>query len=536
MRYGGSRMTRFGLLVWACLGSAACADDSGAGDATDAGEVADETTGGDDGASPDADVDGGGDGEGDVADGDVVPPARTFRRGINAGYHNPAFTDRDSARLAAGAGCDSMRIKLPEYHLERWGWEIEVGDNEYYGLVGLRDHVAFLIGPTREHSTAPATVADWELDRWAPRDLHEPIWLPDGSVNPDNDWAAYVHRTVEIYRPYVRIWEVWNEPDQVGGNWAATREWASRPPAADELVWWNASIYDYIRLLRITKEVVTRVDPTAAVATGGIGYETFLDALVRYSDNPADGSIDAGHPSTGDAWFDVVSFHYYPNWTPGSSDAGAAGLLASRDRFQAVLDAHGVTGKTYVVTELGASHKAFDGVPSGPEYARNFLVKAMVLGQSAGLLGIDWFSLGDGRPAAEATEPFQTMGLYENYATLARVEDAVRLETGTAYATLGEALEGASYDAAATAALALPASARGLAFVRPDGVRVLALWAVAAGETEAGAAEVDLALDGTLACLGWDHAATDVERRIDSSGGVARVSLTASPELCLVLE
>lgn len=525
------------VLTVAVLGgaTASCSDEDAADDAADAGETWDEG-GGDDGGAPDADGDAvEADAEADAADGDAVVPGGAFRHGINAGYLNPSFTDRDSAQLAAAAGCDSMRIKLPEYHLDRWGWEIEVGDNEFYQSVGLRDHVAFLVGPTREHSTAPTTAADWELDRWAPRNLHEPIWLPDGSVNPDNYWAAYVHRTVEIYRPYVRIWEVWNEPDQVGGNWAATREWASRPPAADELLWWNASIYDYVRLLRVTKEVVARVDPTAAVATGGIGYETFLDALVRYTDNPVDGSVDAEHPSTGAAWFDVVSYHYYPNWTPGSSDAGADGLLASRARFQEVLDTRGVAGKTYVVTELGASHRAFDEVPSGPEYARNFLLKAMLLGQSAGLLGIDWFSLGDGRPSAEATEPFQTMGLYENYAALARVEDAVRLETGTAYATLGAALRGAVFDEAATAALALPAGARGLAFERPDGTRVLALWAAAAG-TEVAAAEVDVATDGALECRAWDHATTGAVRRLETAGGAVRVSLGATPELCFVVE
>jgi hypothetical protein len=32
-----------------------------------------------------------------------------------------------------------------------------------------------------------------------------------------------------------------------------------------------------------------KVDPTAQVALGGIGYLTFLSAILRYADNPANG-------------------------------------------------------------------------------------------------------------------------------------------------------------------------------------------------------------------------------------------------------
>lgn len=39
-------------------------------------------------------------------------------------------------------------------------------------------------------------------------------------------------------------------------------------------------------MLRIASVVAKHVDPDAQIATGGIGYANFLDAILRYSDNP----------------------------------------------------------------------------------------------------------------------------------------------------------------------------------------------------------------------------------------------------------
>ena len=39
-----------------------------------------------------------------------------------------------------------------------------------------------------------------------------------GAVNPMNYWASFVSTLVTTYSPYIHSWEVWNEPDQVGGG------------------------------------------------------------------------------------------------------------------------------------------------------------------------------------------------------------------------------------------------------------------------------------------------------------------------------
>ena len=51
-------------------------------------------------------------------------------------------------------------------------------------------------------------------------------------------------------------------------------------PKAADLPRFNGSIHDYVRMLRVTKEAATKADPAALIATGGIGYPTFLAALL----------------------------------------------------------------------------------------------------------------------------------------------------------------------------------------------------------------------------------------------------------------
>jgi hypothetical protein len=516
-----------------------CGDGGPAADGRDGGTTDDGTTddgdGGDGGTTDDAgtEVDDG-DGPGpDGGDGGTTP-AGPFRYGVNFGHRNGAWGDDLYADLARGAGANGARISLPETHLERWGYEIEVADMRHYAEVGLRDHVAFLTSPIRGHSTAPASAADGELAYWIPRNLHEPITLPSGEINPDNYWAAYVYRTVSVYKEWVGVWEIWNEPDWVSDGRVVER-WATEAPTADELPRFHGSVFDYVRMLRVSREAARMADPDARIAVGGLGYPNFLAALLRSTDNPVDGGVDAEHPFRGDVYFDVLSIHYYPLWTPGSSEAAADGLLHLQAEFQAVLDeagrdGAGVTGKAWTCTEIGAPHVALADAPGGPEYARNFLVKAMTLGQAAGFEGLDWFLLTDGAAPGASTSAFDSMGLYEDIVDLATTDEATLTGTGCAYATLGGLLEGAAVDGPATAGLVLPPGARGVAFRRSDGTRAWVLWAVPAGTDETAAATVSLAPSRSLWAFAWDdRCGGEPDATLPSVGGRVTVDLDGSP-------
>jgi hypothetical protein len=450
-----------------------------------------------------------------------------FRRGANFGYV-PGLDDAKMATLARRAGANSARLSLPERHLDQWGWDIETADMAGYASTGLTNNVVFLSGPTAAHSSAPAGTADWELDYYIPKNLYEPIFLPDSSVNPNNYWAVYVDKTVQTYKTWIKIWSVWNEPDWVS-DWQVTQTWGTSPPTAAQLPRFHGSIYDYVRMLRITTEVAKKADPEAKVAVGGLGYSSFLSAVLRYTDNPADGSVTADYPKKGGDYFDVVDMHYYPVFSPGSSDVGAAGLIASKAEFQTVLGNAGASGKPFVVTETGAPHLAGSG-PSGPEYSRNYVLKAMTLAQADDIIGVDWFSLGDGQnPSSDA---FQAMGLYSNLYNLADLNAAAMTDAGIAYATLGKLLDDARYDAKETAALGLGADAAGAAFrvSGADGApRAWVLWAKTTG-SESATAAAQLTSDKGVDQYEWDWSKNPgATQSVPSASGKVPVQLIGTP-------
>lgn len=455
-----------------------------------------------------------------------------FRHGVNYGY-NPGVTDEQSAILARGAGANSARISLPERHLEQWGYEIEAGDNESYVKNGITRTVAFLSGPTEAHSSAPAGTPDWQRDHYMPKNLHEPIFLGDGSVNPDNYWATYVHKTVSTYKPWIKVWSVWNEPDWVS-DWKATTTWGSEPPTKEQLVRFNGSIFDYVRMLRVTHEVAKKADPEAMIAVGGLGYPSFLSAVLRYTDDPAGGAVSADHPEKGGAYFDVVDMHYYPIFSPGNSDQGVDGFLKLKGEFQAVLDAAGASPKAWVVTETGAPRVAMQGQNGSPEYARNYLLKVMTAAPRDGIMGVDWFILGDGKDPSAG--PFETMGLYENLEGLPSIDKAVLTSTGQAYATLGTLLDDARFDAEATSALALPEGVDGAAFrlsADPGAKRAYVLWARASAGEDA-STSYSLAVPGNVRVHAWDSAKNGgAGTAVANTGGKVEIALESTPRIVI---
>ncbi len=454
-------------LLWCALGPLGCGSSAGAdgdGSASDAGADGNDGLGGSSGLG-----DHGLGGPGD--DGSGYGRAN-FRFGMNMGHPNPNFDDSTMADLGAAVGVRSSRLKYPEYHFAQWGQDIEVGDAKHYAELGMKEHAAFLIGMSAEHSTAPDGTPSWQLDYYIPKNLYEPIFQANGEVNPDNYFAAYVADTMKTYKDWVEYWEIWNEPDWVS-DWQVTQTWDTDPPTATQLPRFNGSIFDYVRMLRIAYEVKEKVAPDTYVMTGGIGYASFLSAILRYTDNPDGGKKSDAYPDTGAAYFDVLSFHHYPHLVDdGSSDSGLDSFSDHYDELKAELDSAKLD-KGWMVTENGAAHRAISGVASGPVYARSYLVKSMVWAKAKGFLGIDWFTLSDG---TDASDPFQSMGLYEDIGSLSSKDDAKTTDTGVAYSTMSRFLFGAQLDIAGSAALGLPAGARGYLF-RQNGAALYVLWA-----------------------------------------------------------
>jgi hypothetical protein len=394
---------------------------------------------------------------------------------------------------------------------------------------GEHDIVCNLIGPAPANSNAPA---GGDTEEYSPKNLYEPIFTGTGDVNPANTWAAFVQTVVTTYSPYIHTWEVWNEPDQVGSNWQATQTWDTAPPNPSDLIWWNDTIFAYIRILHVTYAVVHKLDPMGQVTLGGIGYPSFLDAILRYTDEPMAGAVTSDYPDKGSAYFDVVSYHYYPVFSPGNSDVGAAGLVTLHDQLQTELTKFAVTGKRFIITESGAPRYAVGGDPGGVDYAHNYLLKAMALAQNAGVGRIDWFILGDDKDPGQSTSPFDYMGLYANLTSVTSPGAAMITENGTAYATMGHLLAGSVSDAATTAALALPMGTNGVALRMSNQQHAYVVWAEASsGET--GTGMVTLPAAGPATVYAWDYSKTQTQTMATPSGGKVTVSVSSSPVIVI---
>ncbi len=456
--------------------------------------------------------------DGEVTKDTSKPLPWSFRYGLNMGHRNATWGDDKEATLGSRAGARSIRVKLPAAHLKTWGYDIEKGDVATYASLDMTNHIGFLIGSeTLALSTAPAGSADWQNEWFIPKNLYEPVLGTDGNINPDNYWGAYVFKVVSAYKSDIKVWHLWNEPDWVS-DWHVVGNWKTNAPKASELPRFNGSIYDYVRMLRVAKIAASKADPDSMIATGGIGYPNFLDAILRYTDNPADGSVTAEYPQKGGDFVDVIDFHYYPIFSAKGSDASVDDFIASKNALNDVLVARGVKVRGWNNSENGAPAATTPDYPNigSNEYARNYLIKLMVMAQANDIGGVDWFILSDGSD----TNVFSHMGLYEDVGSLSSVDDAVKTDSGKAYAALAAQLGTAKFDADATNALSLPSGVRGAAFLK-DGKRRLVLWAATSGTSETASANFTLPA-GNFTRASWDGTA---------QGSVSgAVTLSGSPE------
>ena len=428
----------------------------------------------------------------------VRPYTADFQYGSNMGYYANGWTDEALAELAQRGGVHSLRPALPEHFLEKYGYTVRVGTFARYQALGMRELTVFVEGPTDAHRD-PTTYPGAQGPSKLFANLYEPIWQADGSVNPANYYAAYLYHVLQLYGEGVRFWEIVNEPDYTYGH--RHDDWLTHAPPAGELPNLRAPIFHYIRMLRISYEIIKKYRPDSYVATGGIGYPQFADALLRYTDNPVDGSATPAYPRTGGAYLEVLSFHTYPayslhHWQAGlprfrytrTSDYAARKVVQDGDAMRAVLKKYGYDGtkhpaKLLVLTETNISRRTSGDRIGSDEMQRNFGLKMLTLAQQQHISQFYIFSIGesvDAPPPSQevsGTDEINLMGLYEN---LKRDPPGAAQPTpeGQAFASMARLLYGYRYDATRTAGLALPPGVAGAAFGQKGHFRYV-LWAEA---------------------------------------------------------
>ncbi len=493
---------------------------------------------------------------------DEVPPYYGgFRFGTNLGGPKGEWTDQSLATLAAGstasgvpgAGCNALRLSLPNHFLERWGYDIRVNTVKFYHDKLEMDHHTVFVGyPSDANLENKTYCAEKGASKMFAR-MYEPIWDngENGTpVNENNPMALYFYQLVTKYKETVTFYEIWNEPDYTSTDkgWQpkeSADNWWIRDPAPCELNNLLAPVQQYVRALRIAYEVIKFVDPGAFICIGGVGHDSFLDAVLRNTDNPDKGKVTDKYPLKGGAWFDVLSYHSYPMfgareykngaWVPQRhSDKAVEVFLHSKQTKEALLFDYGYDGAKYpkkrvIVTETNVPRQSFNNYIGSEAAQNNYLAKIIIKGQANNIDQIHTYNLYDSKTA---TGSFDVMGFYPY---LESIKPYQQQEYSAAVATRNvmTLLKDYRYSQTRTTALSLPAGIDGAAFTN-NGKYIYALWAKTKtdqSETTSAQYTFPASFEATeCAQYNWDYAKTGEKKHIQET----TVSLTGSPSFFIL--
>jgi hypothetical protein len=307
------------------------------------------------------------------------PPPTNSSAAFGVVFVNPAEpgmpTDGGRYQKAADLGIGWDRWPLYWYHVEpsagQFDWSAYDAVVEADVNHGLQVN-AVLMGTPAFYSTSGVNTAPLRLgfreqrdsvilsSASPPRGLYEPVFT-DGSdvpgsqktINSNNAWANLVYRAVERYRPGgvlarqkgwpgdwgVRTWEIWNEPDLS--------------------YFWNGSVADYARLLKVAALAARQADPHAVIMTAGLanppapGYLANLLAALAQDQNPTLRDSQGWY-------FDAVALHNYAwSWDTGERTRQARQALG---KYSAVKD------RPIWINESGVA--VYDDYP-GPTWQQN---------------------------------------------------------------------------------------------------------------------------------------------------------------------
>ncbi|MCL2011221.1 MAG: hypothetical protein FWG75_00295 [Cystobacterineae bacterium] len=430
-----------------------------------------------------------------------------FLYGSNMGWLNENWRDEDIADILIGnetqgiegVGVRSLRPALYEDFVERWGYDIKVNTFKYYAEQGAKHHVVFIGDrPSEQHREKKQHVPGVPSSSY--ENLYEPVWIENESgtsINENNVYALYVYKLVQNYKNHVQFWEIKNEPDLTDSpcGWAHAGtecNWWDRNPSPAELIHFHAPIQSYIRMLRISYEVIKSVDPKAYICIGGIGYESFLDAVLRNTDNPDHGKVAERYPLKGGAWFDCLSFHIYPMYYLSSwgnngwnyfrhSDAAVAAVENQTNTYVELLKKYGYgmeyPTKEMIISETNIPNKQIGTSIGSEEAQRNYLMKLAISAQKQHLRGVYPFSVWDNSEQNAYGDEYAFMGFYKPLPELPRGPLRIN-EAGIGWRTTSKWLGQRKYDENETQRLALPSNIEGGAFYSEDSDDyVYVLWA-----------------------------------------------------------
>ena len=496
--------------------------------------------------------------------------------GSNLGYYQNSaggtgFSNTQLSTIAASIGLKSFRVTLNDNYLSANGLSSLIIDHAGYQANGMLETSAI---------TGNAAISHCEVDANGNRivypgcaypsnmfnGIYNAIWTDqaNGIVNPANLAAKFFHDVVVTYGPYIKYWEVENEPDftyataNAFANSSGANNWYTNPPPASSLPNLNCPPNYYVRELRIFYEVLKKLYPNSYVCTGGLGYVSFLDFVLRSTDHPTDGTIkNSTYPLTGGAYFDCLSFHSYPFYGGGryytngafvyfnDSDAFLNQLISDVSNWQILLTQYGYDGinlpkKKMIITEhnIPGFPISGNGNVGGIDIQSDYIFKSTAMLQKAGLSQGYVFNLGNAAtgPAAVGANPFDYMGFFDNLRTSSFGNQQINSQ-GFAQLTYSLLLSGYAYDPVKSGNLALPATINGAAFTKNNVTRYM-LWAVSQDPGTVAASQYDIAyaeyslpgVTGNVTQVWRDYSKTGYSKTVPATV----IPLTAKPSVILI--
>jgi len=255
-----------------------------------------------------------------------------------------------------------------------FGWDAIEGEKDKYDWLFWDDFVK--TGVEKYNITMVPYVC--YTPQWVSREPQDTMLYWNKPAVDFEEWGQFMYDLVTRYKPWLKTWELWNEPDI-------------------PIYWDTQDVADFARFVKIGADAVRRADPEAKVVLGGIAYRPeWIQALFEeHGVSP---------------YIDIVNCHnYFETWHKDPVE----NIVDYIDDVYEVVHKYGA-GQPIWMAEVGYStFRASDGKVSDsyscyfdyehtPAYQAVDLIKRIALVRSTEKIdALAWYEIKDLAPTEE---------------------------------------------------------------------------------------------------------------------------------------
>lgn len=178
---------------------------------------------------------------------------------------------RNDMELLKNSGTKLLRISF--------GWDAIESEKDNYNWLFWDDFVKMAVD---EYGITLVPYICY-MPRWNSTGETDSLWFWNYTPKDYNEFGQFMKDIVTRYKPWIKTWELWNEPD----IW----------------VYWRGNSEEFSRFVKIGSKAVREADPSAKVVLGGLAHKVeFTRELFRDHDISP--------------FVDIVNMHnYYETWS-----------------------------------------------------------------------------------------------------------------------------------------------------------------------------------------------------------------------------